>query len=134
MAERQRYLAAELFRRYPGRVFHVPVRALAEGSLPETCLLRIVGNEGNGLPGAAIRDPSEMDISGRVGHDEYDLLGTSEIRLALNGEAREVVIGGSSPSRDLPPMIWRHSWLRLTKKTGQGGARPRITAISAVPN
>ena len=26
MAERQRYLAAELFRRYPKRVFHVPVR------------------------------------------------------------------------------------------------------------
>ena len=77
--------------------FKTHARALAEGSLPETCLLRIVGNEGGGVPSAAIRDPSEMDISRRTGHDEYDLLGTSEIRLALNQEAREVVIGGIEP-------------------------------------
>ena len=77
--------------------FKIHARALAEGSLPETCLLRIVGKEGDGLPGAAIRDPSETDISGRAKHDEYNLLGTTEIRLALNGEAREVVIGGIEP-------------------------------------
>ena len=77
--------------------FRIHARALAEGSLPETCLLRIVGNEGDGLPGAAIRDPMETDISGRAVHDECDFLGTSEIRLALNREARQVVIGGIGP-------------------------------------
>jgi hypothetical protein len=71
--------------------------ALADGSLPDSCLLRMVGDSGSRLADAATRDPVETDSPRRLPGDNRDFVSTSEIRLALDRVERQVVIGGIEP-------------------------------------
>jgi len=57
-------------------------RALAEGTLPGSCILRLVGEAS--VPQAAIRDPTETEGLKGSPRDERDFGRTSEIRLAVD--------------------------------------------------
>jgi 7-cyano-7-deazaguanine synthase in queuosine biosynthesis len=77
--------------------FKTHARALADGSLPDSCLLRLIGDSGSRVADSATRDPTETDSSRRLPGDGRDFLRTSEIRLALDRVKRQVVIGGIEP-------------------------------------
>ena len=77
--------------------FNRHARALAEGILPGTCLLRLVGDAHGHVSETAIRDPTETE-SLATPRDSRDFARTSEIRLALDPNG-SVLIGGIEPIR-----------------------------------
>jgi 7-cyano-7-deazaguanine synthase in queuosine biosynthesis len=73
-------------------------RALADGSLPESCLLRLIGDTRRRPTDLSVEDQAKLNWE-RPAEDGRDFLRTSEIRLALDTVRRQVVIGGIDPIR-----------------------------------
>jgi len=79
--------------------FQSYARALAEGTLPGACLLRLVGDADDRASETAVRDPTEIENAQQPPRDDRDFVQTSEIRLALDPAERQVMIGGIEPIR-----------------------------------
>jgi len=76
--------------------FKKHARALAERTLPGSCILRLVGE---GEAQAAIRDPTETEGLKGSPRDRRDFGRTSEIRLAVDAAGKKVLIRGIEPIR-----------------------------------
>jgi len=74
--------------------FKSHAHALAQGTLPDSCLLRLVG----AIETSTIRDPVEMDHANER-RDDRDFRRTSEILLALNSTKLSLVVAGIEPIR-----------------------------------
>jgi 7-cyano-7-deazaguanine synthase in queuosine biosynthesis len=79
--------------------FKKHARALAEGTLPGSCILRLVGEGQAPIPPPEIRDPTERESSKRSPLDGRDFGRTSEIRLAVDVAKKRVLIRGIEPIR-----------------------------------
>ena len=79
--------------------FKKHARALAVGTLPGSCILRLVGEGEASVPQAAIRDPTETEGSEGSPRDGRDFGRTSEIRLAVDAAKKKVLIRGIEPIR-----------------------------------